>query len=234
MIKTILFDLDGTLLPMDQELFLKAYFGGLVKTLVPHGYDGEAIIKSIWAGTGAMVKNDGSRSNEAVFWDSFCKFFGPDARSDEPVFQNFYETVFQNVRESCGFDPRAAEAIRDIKAMGYRVILATNPLFPPIATQSRVRWAGLETQDFELITTYDNSSFCKPNLRYYEEILSKCNLKPEECVMVGNDVAEDMVAAKLGMKVFLLTDCLINKPGADIHQFPHGSFPELMEFIRGL
>jgi FMN phosphatase YigB (HAD superfamily) len=234
MIKTILFDLDGTLLPMDQELFLKAYFGGLVKTLVPHGYDGEAIIKSIWAGTGAMVKNDGSRSNEAVFWDSFCKFFGPDARSDEPVFQNFYETAFQNVRESCGFDPRAAEAIRDIKAMGYRVILATNPLFPPIATQSRVRWAGLQPEDFELITTYDNSSFCKPNLSYYEEILSKCNLKPEECVMVGNDVAEDMVAAKLGMKVFLLTDCLINKAGADIHQFPHGSFPELIEFIRGL
>ena len=234
MIKTILFDLDGTLLPMDQDLFLKAYFGGLVKALVPHGYDGETIVKSIWAGTGAMVKNDGTRSNEAVFWDSFCEFFGPDARSDEPLFLNFYETEFQKVAQVCGRDPRAAEAIRKIKTMGYRVILATNPLFPPIATQSRVRWAGLETQDFELITTYDNSSFCKPNLSYYEEILSKCGLHPEECVMVGNDVAEDMVAAKLGMKVFLLTDCLINKPGADIHQFPHGSFPELMEFIRGL
>ena len=234
MIKTILFDLDGTLLPMDQDLFLKAYFGGLVKALVPHGYDGETIVKSIWAGTGAMVKNDGTRSNEAVFWDSFCEFFGPDARSDELLFQNFYETEFQKVAQVCGRDPGAAEAIRDIKAMGYRVILATNPLFPPIATQSRVRWAGLETQDFELITTYDNSSFCKPNLSYYEEILSKCGLHPEECVMVGNDVAEDMVAAKLGMKVFLLTDCLINKPGADIHQFPHGSFPELMEFIRRL
>ena len=234
MIKTILFDLDGTLLPMDQDLFLKAYFGGLVKALVPHGYDGETIVKSIWDGTGAMVKNDGTRSNEAVFWDSFCRFFGPDARNDEPVFQKFYETEFQKVAQVCGRDPRAAEAIRKIKTMGYRVILATNPLFPPIATQSRVRWAGLETQDFELITAYDNSSFCKPNLSYYEEILSKCGLHPEECVMVGNDVAEDMVAAKLGMKVFLLTDCLINKPGADIHQFPHGSFPELMEFIRGL
>ena len=234
MIKTILFDLDGTLLPMDQDLFLKAYFGGLVKALVPHGYDGETIVKSIWAGTAAMVKNDGTRSNEAVFWDSFCSFFGPDARSDEPVFQNFYETVFQNVRESCGFDPRAAEAIRDIKAKGYRVILATNPLFPPIATQSRVRWAGLQPEDFEHITTYDNSSFCKPNPQYYEEVLSKCGLHPEECVMVGNDVGEDMIAATLGMKVFLLTDCLINKPSADINQFPHGSFPELMEFIRGL
>lgn len=234
MIKTILFDLDGTLLPMDQDLFLKAYFGGLVKALVPHGYHPDQVVKSIWAGTAAMVKNDGSRSNEAVFWDSFCSFFGPDARNDEPVFQKFYETDFQKVSAACGFDPRTAEAIREIKAMGYRVILATNPLFPPIATHSRVRWTGLQPEDFELISTYDNSSFCKPNLRYYEEILSKCGLHPEECVMVGNDVGEDMIAATLGMKVFLLTDCLINKPGADINQFPHGSFPELMEFIRGL
>lgn len=52
--------------------------------------------------------------------------------------------------------------------------------------------------------------------------------------MVGNDVDEDMVAEKLGMKVFLLTDCLINKTGADIDLYPHGSFPELMAFVRNL
>ena len=234
MIKAIFFDLDGTLLPMDQEGFLKAYFGGLVKAMVPHGYDPELVVKSIWTGTGAMVKNDGSRTNEEVFWESFCGFFGADARKDEILFQHFYETKFQKVRAACGFDPRAAEALREIHALGYRTILATNPLFPPIATQSRVRWAGLQPEDFEYITTYDNSSFCKPNPRYYEEILSKRGLSPTECVMVGNDVGEDMVAAKLGMKVFLLTDCLINKPNADINQYPHGSFPELMEFIRGL
>ena len=234
MIKAILFDLDGTLLPMDQEEFLKAYFGGLVKTMVPHGYDPDKVVKSIWAGTGAMVNNDGNRTNEEVFWESFCSFFGPDARKDEPIFQNFYETQFQQVSQVCGHDPRAAEAIRDITAMGYRVILATNPLFPPIATQSRVRWAGLRPEDFEHITTYDNSSFCKPNLRYYEEILTKQGLSPAECVMVGNDVGEDLIAQKLGMQVFLLTDCLINKPNADINQFPHGSFPELLEFIRNL
>ena len=134
----------------------------------------------------------------------------------------------------CGFDPRAAEAIREIKAMGYRTILATNPLFPAIATMSRVRWTGLQPEDFELITSFENSCYAKPNLKYFEEILEKQGLKPEECVMVGNDVAEDMVARHLGLKVFLMTDCLINKPGADITQFPHGSFPELMEFIRGL
>ena len=64
MIKTVIFDLDGTLLPMDQEAFTKYYFGLLAKKLAPHGYEPEKLIKSIWAGTAAMVKNDGSRTNE--------------------------------------------------------------------------------------------------------------------------------------------------------------------------
>ena len=234
MIKASLFDLDGTLLPMDQEVFLKAYFGRLVRHLAPHGYDGDRVVRSIWEGTGAMIANNGDRTNEEVFWESFCGHFGPDARKDEPLFERFYETDFQKVAQVCGFDARAADAIREIKALGYRTILATNPLFPPIATQSRIRWAGLSPEDFEWVTTYDNSSFCKPNPDYYREILAKRDLKPEECVMVGNDVGEDMIAQKLGMQVFLLTDCLINKTGADICQFPHGSFPELLEFVRGL
>ena len=55
-----------------------------------------------------------------------------------------------------------------------------------------------------------------------------------QCLMVGNDVGEDMVARSLGMQVFLLTDCLINKAGEDIEKYPHGSFPELLHYIRSL
>ena len=234
MIKAILFDLDGTLLPMDQELFLKAYFGGLVKAMVPHGYDPDRVVKSIWDGTGAMITNNGKQTNEEVFWASFCAQFGPDARKDEPLFDAFYRTEFQKVQNVCGFEPQAAEAIRQIKDMGYRTILATNPLFPPIATQSRIRWAGLNVEDFEWVTTYDNSGFCKPNPDYYREILSKRGLKPEECAKVGNDVGEDMIAETLGMRVFLLTPCLINKTGTDISCYPNGGFPELLEFVRSL
>ena len=39
MIKTILFDLDGTLLPMDQDAFTKAYFKSLSEYLLPFGYE---------------------------------------------------------------------------------------------------------------------------------------------------------------------------------------------------
>lgn len=234
MITTILFDLDGTLLPMDQDRFVKAYLGRMAQKLAPHGYDPHLLTKGIWAGTGAMVKNDGSVTNEEVFWPAFNAIMGKECRQYEELFLDYYRNEFQLVAQDCGFDPRAAVTISDIKSMGYQVVLATNPLFPAIATQSRARWAGLDPEDFQLITTYENSRHCKPNLDYYRDILATLNLKPENCVMVGNDVDEDMIAGELGMKVFLLTDSLINKSGKDISQWTHGSFPELLTFIREL
>lgn len=234
MIKTILFDLDGTLLPMDQDTFVKAYLGKMAKKMTPFGYDPDLLVQAIWKGTGAMVMNDGSTTNEEVFLKIFSGIFGPDARADEPLFEAYYHNEFQTVKDDCGFDPRAAEAIREIKALGYGVALATNPLFPSVATCSRAKWAGLNPEDFALITTYENSRHCKPNLEYYRDILEILNLKAEECVMVGNDVDEDMIAEKLGMKVFLLTDNMINKNNLDTSRYPQGSFPELLTFIRAL
>jgi len=229
---TVLFDLDGTLLPMDMEDFLKAYFGGLVRKLVPRGYPSEELVKAIWKGTSDMVVNDGSCKNEDVFWKSFTGFFGRDALNDLPVFEDFYRNEFQTVQNACGYTPMAAKTISFCKELGLRVALATNPLFPAIATHSRIRWAGMQVPDFELVTTYENSSACKPNLLYYREVLDALGVCPEECLMVGNDVAEDMVARKLGMRVFLLTPCLLNKHNEDIGQFPHGDFPELLAYLE--
>lgn len=233
-IRYILFDLDGTLLPMDQELFVKAYFGRLAAKLAPVGYDPEKLIQSIWTGTGAMIKNDGSKTNEAAFWDYFAGIFGEAARADEPKFAEFYRTDFQQVQAACGFDPRAAQVIGKLKEKGFTLALATNPIFPAIATESRMRWAGLNQNDFVLYTTYENSRFCKPNPEYYRDILAQLGAQPQECLMVGNDVTEDMVAQTLGMQVFLLTDCLINKHGKDISAYPQGSFGELLEYIENL
>ena len=128
----------------------------------------------------------------------------------------------------------AKQVIELAKQKGLRTILATNPIFPSIATESRIRWAGLQPEDFELYTTYEDQYYCKPNVRYYEEILKTKNLKPEECMMIGNDVVEDLVAAELGIRVFLLTDCLINRNGNDISRYPSGGFTELLQYVRSL
>ena len=232
MIKNILFDLDGTLLPMDQDVFVEAYMRSLSAHMMPYGYDAKMLVKSIWTGTGAMIQNDGSVSNEEAFWRCFDEIFGADARKDEPKFEQYYRSGFAAVQKSCGFFAEAKTTIDTLKNRGYRLILATNPIFPPIATNQRVAWAGLSTEDFELITTYDNSHFCKPNPKYYLEIFEKMNISPEECLMVGNDVGEDMIAQKLGCKVFLMTDCIINKTNADISGYPQGGFAELLQYIE--
>ena len=234
MIKTIFFDLDGTLLPMDQDIFLRDYFDRLAEKMVPYGYDAQTLKNNIWISTGAMVKNNGTVTNEEAFWNAFSKLCGKDARCDEAIFQDFYHNEFQEVQHSCGFDPSSANTIQILKEQGYQLILATNPLFPAVATQSRIRWAGLNPDDFDWITTYENSSYCKPNVAYYQEILDRWSLNPEECIMVGNDAEEDMAAASAGMNVFLLTDCLINKYNKDIADFPQGSFPELLIYIQNL
>ena len=228
----VLFDLDGTLLPMDQDKFMKAYFGGLAKRLAPIGYEQDRLVKGIFAGTAAMVKNTGKTTNEDVFWEAFSAVCGKNARADEPYFYQFYVEEFDNVKTACGYEPRAAVAVRAIKDMGFRVALATNPLFPSIATEKRISWCGLSHDEFELFTTYENSSHCKPNLDYYREVMGKLGVEPEECLMVGNDVGEDMITERLGMKVFLITRDLINKSGEDISRYPQGGFDELLEFVE--
>lgn len=233
-VKMVLFDLDGTLLPMDQDLFIETYLARLAQTMVPYGYEPKELLKVIYGGTYAMLKNDGSRTNQEAFWQTFTAHYGQQTRTDEAKFEEYYRTVFQDVRHICGYTPQAAQLLALIKSLGLRFALATNPLFPPIATESRIRWAGLEPADFELITTYDNSSYCKPTAPYYLEVCRQLGVTPEECLMVGNDTGDDMSARNLGMQVFLLTDCLINGAEVDINQYPHGGFPELMDYIRNL
>lgn len=233
-ITTILFDLDGTLLPMDEGEFTKGYFGMLSQKLAPYGYKPEELINAIWVGTKAMVMNDGSRLNSEVFWDTFEGIYGTQVREHMPYFDDFYVNEFKNICKYCGYTEKAREVIGLAKELGYRVVCATNPIFPSVATETRMGFAGLKPEDFELYTTYENSSHCKPNPDYYNEILEKIGCVPTECLMVGNDAREDMAATKLGMKGFLLTDCLINKDNIDISQFENGDFNRLLEYIRTL
>jgi len=234
-IKAVLFDLDGTLLPMDQDIFVETHMQGMCRKGELRGYEAKKLADSVWQGLAAMVSNPGETSNEEAFWNTFAEIHGEAARDDVPLFEDYYRNEFQLVREVCGFQPMSRALIDMLKARGLRLALATNPLFPAVATENRIRWAGLEPSDFELYTTYENSRFCKPNPDYYLEILEKLGCKPEECLMVGNDVGDDMIAPqKLGMKVFLLTDCLINRDNADISAYPQGSFDALMKYIRSL
>ncbi|MDE6241568.1 MAG: HAD family hydrolase [Anaeroplasmataceae bacterium] len=232
MIKAILFDMDGTLLPMDIEKYTSGYFKEIGAYMSSYGYDPKELIKGIWKGTEAMVKNDGLLSNEDTFWKTFSAVLGFDATKDLPFFTSFYEEKFDQVKSTCGYTKNAPKLIEFLKKKKVELILATNPIFPLIAQTKRLAWAGIKDSDFSWITSYENSHYCKPNLKYYEEILSHFPYQPNECLMIGNDVGEDMIAKELGMKVFLLTDCLINKDNVDISIFPHGDYAMLFSYLN--
>lgn len=231
-ITTVMFDLDGTLLPMDLDVYLNRYFQLLIRKLVPYGYEPKKLTESIQASVEAMVLNDGSRTNEDAFWDTQISYFGETALSSRPLLEDFYREDFQKVQDVCGFLPEAKTVVRFCREKGLQVILATSPLYPRIATENRIRWAGLQPEDFDFITTYEDSHYCKPNPDYYREILKKLDLRAEECLMVGNDVREDMVARDVGLDVFLLPADLINKDKKDISQYPHGDIFDLMAYIE--
>ena len=228
----ILFDLDGTLLPMTQEEFTKSYFTYLSTTLKKHGYDSKQLIDAIWQGTAAMIKNDGSQTNEEVFWKTFANIFGDKVYNDQVFFEQFYQTEFNKIKNICGFDQSAQMVVRKLKEVGYKLVVATNPIFPSIAQKNRIRWAGIDENDFEFYTTYENMHYCKPNPKYYLEIIHKLNCQASDCLMVGNDVCEDMIASKVGMKVFLLTNNLINKDNLDLSLYPKGNLLDLLRYIE--
>ena len=231
--KNILFDLDGTLLPMDVEEFTQKYFGYIVQTMNNNNRDGKAILKAIGYGVDTIIKNDGTLKNDVLFWNTFEKVCGISREEIESEFTVFYENVFDKI--SSGIQsPKMIQSVSILKEKGYKLYLTTNPLFPRIATEKRVKWAGLNIEDFELITTFENSSFCKPNINYYKEVLESQNLDVNECMMVGNDVKEDGVVETLGIPVYLVNDYLLNKYNLDINTKWLGSSEDFLEFVNNL
>lgn len=216
--KTILFDLDGTLLPMDQDAFTRGYFKLLAQKLAPHGYDPAALVDNIWAGTAAMVGNDGKRTNEAAFWDRFAALYGEQVREDIPLFDAFYRQEFQQAKAFCGFTPKARAAVEACK--GRRPSGGPGPPIPSFRRWPRRAASagrGWPRRTFAWYTTYENIGYCKPNPDYYREILRYLGCRAEDCLMVGNDVEEDMMAAQAAGAVGLSAHRLPAQPEREGH-----------------
>ena len=237
MIDTILFDLDGTLLQFTQEDFISAYFSKLGKVFIGMGMDAEASIKAVWAGTKAMARNDGSILNSKLFWKVFAEYSGlSDEQNNEveAACDNFYITEFDSVKSILRPNGISTRLVRALSDRGYTVALATNPMFPACAVETRLNWIGLKPCDFKHITHYANCTYCKPNPGYFNELLDRLNKTPAQCLMAGNNPVEDMSADKLGIETFLVMDCLENEAGADVTSFRRGALAELEALLMSL
>ncbi|NBK97455.1 MAG: HAD family hydrolase [Erysipelotrichia bacterium] len=234
MIKTILFDLDGTLLPMDLDAFIKVYFQALQIKFAKLGYDHELILKGVIAGTKAMIKNDGSMRNEEVFWQTFTQVTNISKKACEHDFEAFYKDEFVLLGKHTSQSNNMCEALKLLSEKGYRLLLTTNPMFPKMAVEERVRWAGVDASLFSMMTSYEYCHYTKPNIHYYEEVIQKENLKVEECMMVGNDTIEDGVIESLGIPLYLVEDHLINRNNDPIRSTWHGTSESFLTFVKAL
>ena len=121
---------------------------------------------------------------------------------------------------------------RALRERGLTLCLATNPVFPRVAVETRLSWIGLSFADFSSVTTYETAHFCKPNLGYYRETLAAIGKAPGECIMVGNNPVDDLSSLELGLSGFLVTDYLENGTGADITPYRRGDFKAMVAFLE--
>lgn len=202
--KSVLFDLDGTLLPHRFDDFLPRYFGALQKKFAPIFPDNK-LVELVLLSTQEMMRNDGRQTNKEVFWNHFSRGAGFQREELEPLFEEFYRNDFLKLGRGFKKDPATLRVIGLIKQAKRKVILATNPVFPLMAIQERVRWIGLDPEMFDFIACFEEMHFCKPKPDLYIEIAEKINEKPENCLMVGNDVELDLQpASAVGMRTYLV------------------------------
>ena len=230
--RTLFFDLDGTLLDISDEEFERSYSLEAYKHFKDK-IDLESFLSHLITGTALMIKHT---SNEPVV-NSFFNYFAPKVNLsvEEAIqrFVDFYETNFDKLQESCRKIDIVPKLIIIAKELGYKLVLATQPLFYELATRKRVQWAGLNPEDFLYIPHALNSSRCKPSPEYFTTLLSKAGSKPEETLMVGNDYLYDMSAKLTGITTYLIDK---NTAGLEYKEkFPpdyHGTFVQLLEFIQ--
>lgn len=230
---TILFDLDGTLLPIDGQTFERIYFTNLAKHF-SDVYDAKTLIQLIWSATKAMVKDTSDRTNEQIFMEKLEQLVGSDITWMQERFMRFYETDFDQLKSAVIPNPSVLEAVRILKDKGYQCAIVTNPMFPKIAIEKRIAWTGLNRDDFSYVTSFEKNTACKPQLKLYAEVLQDLKLKVEDCLMVGNDIEEDMVVAKMGMDHYLITDHVMQEKSIPDFIKRSGDYLAFLEFVKEL
>ena len=208
MIKAVLFDLDDTLLRLNLTAFIARYVSGASRLLASVARTspvslGVPYVRAFLA-MDAQDRED-SLTNEQLFNKTILETTGIPL--DDPVIadlMNYYESEivprFSGGIVSARPVPGAREAIEAVHDAGLICALATNPTFSLACDRARMGWAGVDEKDFALVSTYSNSTRCKPSTRYYQEFANQLGVRLEECLMVGNDAVRDIVRDGCGLR----------------------------------
>jgi FMN phosphatase YigB (HAD superfamily) len=234
MFEAVLFDLDDTLLGNPMDSFLPAYFRALTRYL-DHLVPPERLIADLMRATKAMNANHSRElTNEEAFASVFYPLLGQDRSIVESAFERFYRQEFPKLRGMTRRRPEARSLVASALEQGMQVAVATNPMFPRIAVEERLAWAGVpvEELDYTLVTTYENMHATKSHLAYYGEILERLGRRPGECLMVGDSWEMDIApASSVGIRVYWVTE-ETDPPSANPSLAGHGTLAELWAQVQ--
>ena len=234
MIKNFLFDMDGTLIDCKADEFIPVYVGALKKRFGKEA-ECEKIIRTIVKGAEVMVKNDGTRTNREMFMEFASNALEYPVDKLESEMTDFYETDYAAVKCVIKPKPEISEAIKTLKNKGYRLIVTTNPLFPLAALRHRLEWGGYDPELFDFVTSYETSTFAKPNPKYYDETIERLSLDRSQTIIVGNDFKEDVCTGKrAGMLTYYLTDAPIPDEDENIRADYEGDSADFLAFAQSL
>ncbi len=231
-IKAILFDLDGTLLRVPMAEFIPLYVDGLASCcsdlVKPKKFQKMmlAAIRSLFqAGDGAMT------NEQRVF-----SFLHHQLAIPEPVLKQRFERYrlegLESLKGLIKPIPLAMEILKECRAAGIPLVLATNPVFPAFMIDARLAWGELERSMFSHLTSFENSCFCKPHAGYFREISELLGVAAEHCLMVGNDPNQDMAAVAIGMQTFLVDTWIVSRQGTEWPCLHRGDHATLQRFLR--
>ncbi len=209
---TLLLDLDDTLLENSMSEFLPAYLQAISVHLAGYA-EPSTVVHALLAGTQLMLREQSpDRTLGEIFYSYFYSALQVEPEVINPMIEGFYAQVFPQLRALTSPRPGAVSLVEEAFRRGYRVAIATSPLFPLTAIQQRLTWAGfsLDRHPFALIPSVDTFHFAKPNPAYLAEILAQLGWPDEPAVMVGNDPTDDLPAANgLGLPCYW-----VRPPGA--------------------
>ncbi len=229
MFKTLLFDLDNTLLEINENEFLDEYARYasqyFLDLMTPERFK-EKLIES----TGVMMRNNGNVDNVTAFTLHFIKDLpGISAEEVTARFTRFYIEKFDEIKRITRPIKKAKQVILRAVEIGYEIVIATNPVFPTIALEKRIKWAGLDDIPIMHITSGNEYHFCKPRKEYFVEILEKIKRTANDCLMIGNDFINDMAASLAGITTFWLNN-ITNKD--EIRSTPKKGLKKLIDLEK--
>lgn len=191
----ILIDLDKTLLDINFDDFLKAYFGLLIPKLKEITFD-QNPLNILNISVNYMINEKNGELNITKFYKKFTELTQIDEEKAKGLFLNFYINDFPKLNYFGKPTKNGRETILKLIELGYKTVLATNAIFPEIAILERMKWANVEDINFEFITTMENMHYAKPHIEYYLEVCEKIYIKPKDVLMVGDDLVMDIIPAK--------------------------------------